>query len=495
MERETKTYVLKRPVEEALPRKLSIDYAAALNSQQLAAVTAKDGPSLVIAGAGSGKTRTLIYRVAYLIDSGVDPANILLLTFTRKSAQEMVDRAGALIGSGSERVRGGTFHSVANMLLRRYGRSIGLEPAFTILDRSDAEDLIALVRTQLGLNEKDKRFPRKGTIAEMFSKSENTLRSLDEIVVEEFEHFSDHLDDLGKLQRAYETAKRQKQLVDYDDLLVLLRRLLMQDEAIRRSISSLYRYILVDEYQDTNRLQADIIRHLAATHHNVMVVGDDSQSIYGFRGATFKNIMEFPSLFPGTTIYKLEENYRSTQPILNLANSIIEVAAEKYTKHLFTRQLDGPLPALVEAAGENAQSRFIAQKILELREEGIPLDEMAVLFRSSFHSFDLEIALSRAGLPFVKRGGMKFIETAHVKDLLAHLRVVANPLDTVSWHRALMLVEGVGPKKAQDLLAAIVKADNPYRVLREVSGKSGKGLKDLALTLESLSGSDDLQSG
>jgi DNA helicase-2/ATP-dependent DNA helicase PcrA len=493
MERETKTYVLKRPVEEPLPRKLSINYSAALNSQQLAAVTAKDGPSLVIAGAGSGKTRTLIYRVAYLIDSGVDPANILLLTFTRKSAKEMVDRAGALIGSGSEQVRGGTFHSVANTLLRRYGRSIGLEPSFTILDRSDAEDLIALVRTQLGLNEKDKRFPRKGTIAEMFSKSENTLRSLDEIVVEEFEHFSDHLDDLGKLQRAYETAKRQKQLVDYDDLLVLLRRLLMQDEAIRRSISSLYRYILVDEYQDTNRLQADIIQHLAATHHNVMVVGDDSQSIYGFRGATFKNIMEFPSLFPGTTIYKLEENYRSTQPILNLANSIIEVAAEKYTKHLFTRQLDGPLPGLVEAAGENAQSRFIAQKILELREEGIPLDEMAVLFRSSFHSFDLEIALSRAGLPFVKRGGMKFIETAHVKDLLAHLRIVANPLDTVSWHRALMLVEGVGPKKAQDLLAAIVKADNPYRVLREVSGKSGKGLKDLALTLESLSGSDSLQ--
>ncbi len=249
----------------------------------------------------------------------------------------------------------------------------------------------------------------------------------------------------------------------------------------------------MDEYQDTNRLQADVVRHLASTHQNVMVVGDDAQSIYGFRGATFKNIMEFPTLFPGTTIYKLEENYRSTQPILNLANTIIEGAREKYSKHLFTRKLDGPLPVLVEAAGENAQSRFIAQKILELREEGIPLDEMAVLFRSSFHSFDLEIVLSRAGLPFVKRGGMKFIETAHVKDLLAHLRVVANPLDTVSWHRLLMLVEGVGPKKAQDLLAAIVKTDNPYRVLREVSGKSGKGLKDLALTLESLSGSGDMR--
>jgi len=493
MDRDTKTYVLKRPVDEAVFRKLSIDYAAALNNQQLAAVTAGEGPSLVIAGAGSGKTRTLVYRVAYLIDSGIDPSQILLLTFTRKSSQEMLERAGELIGVRSERVRGGTFHSVANMLLRRFGRSIGLEPGFTILDRGDAEDLIALVRGQLGLNEKDKRFPRKATIAEIFSKSENTLRPLDEIVVEEFNHFADHLEALGQLQRGYQAAKRQRQLVDYDDLLVLLRRLLMEDEAIRRTISSLYRYILVDEYQDTNRLQADVVRHLASTHQNVMVVGDDAQSIYGFRGATFKNIMEFPTLFPGTTIYKLEENYRSTQPILNLANCIIEGATEKYSKHLFTRNLDGPMPVLVEAAGENAQSRFIAQKILELREEGIPLDEMAVLFRSSFHSFDLEIVLSRSGLPFVKRGGMKFIETAHVKDLLAHLRVVANPLDTVSWHRALMLIEGVGPKKAQDLLAAIVKADNPYRVLREVSGKSGKGLKDLALTLESLSGSDEMR--
>jgi len=493
MERETKTYVLKRPVDEAVPRKLSIDYAAALNAQQLAAVTAGEGPSLVIAGAGSGKTRTLVYRVAYLIDSGIDPSHILLLTFTRKSSQEMLDRAGELIGVRSERVRGGTFHSVANMLLRRYGRSIGLEPGFTILDRGDAEDLIALVRAQLGLNEKDKRFPRKATIAEMFSKSENTLRPLDEIVVEEFNHFSDHLDALEQLQRGYQASKRQRQLVDYDDLLVLLRRLVMEDEAIRMTISSLYRYILVDEYQDTNRLQADVVRHLASTHQNVMVVGDDAQSIYAFRGATFKNIMEFPSLFPGTTIYKLEENYRSTQPILNLANTIIEAAAEKYSKHLFTRKIDGPLPVLVEAAGEHAQSRFIAQKILELREEGIPLDEMAVLFRSSFHSFDLEIELSRHGLPFIKRGGVKFIETAHVKDLLAHLRVVANPLDAVSWHRVLMLVEGVGPKKAQDVMAALVKSDSPYHALREMPGRSGRGLRDLALTLEGLAGAGDLR--
>lgn len=487
MNRDVTPYVLKRSSDEATPRRLSINYAAELNPQQYAAVTAGDGPALVIAGAGSGKTRTLVYRVAYLIDSGVDPASILLLTFTRKSAQEMLERAGALIGGRSERVWGGTFHSVANTLLRRFGRPIGLEPGFTILDRSDAEDLIALVRSQLGLNEKDKRFPRKGTIAEIFSKAENTLRPLDDILLEEFSHFADHLDDLERLQKGYQTAKRQKQLVDYDDLLVLLRQLLMLDDVARRSIGSLYRYILVDEYQDTNRLQGDLIRLLAATHQNVMVVGDDSQSIYAFRGATFRNIIEFPSLFPGATIYKLEENYRSTQPILDLANRIIEAASEKYTKHLFTRKLDGPLPALVEAPGEHMQSRFVAQRILELREEGVPLDEMAVLFRSSFHSFDLEIELSRKGLPFVKRGGVKFIETAHVKDLLAHLRVVVNPLDVLSWHRVLMLIEGVGPKKVQDLLAAIVKSPEPYQVLRGVGGRSRAGLKNLSLTLEILS--------
>ncbi len=484
MDREIKPYILKKQADDAQPARLSLDYAAALNPQQLAAVTAVDGPSLVIAGAGSGKTRTLIYRVAYLIDRGVDPTTILLLTFTRKAAQEMLQRAGLLIGARSERVAGGTFHSVANSLLRRYGRPIDLEPGFTILDRGDAEDLIALVRTQLGLSEKEKRFPRKGTIAEIFSKCENTLSGLEDVLLGEFAHFAEHLGDLDKLKKAYVAAKRQKQLLDYDDLLAKLRELLAVDEPTRQAVSRQYRYILVDEYQDTNRLQADLVRKLAATHENVMAVGDDAQSIYAFRGATFRNIMDFPTLFPGTTVYKLEENYRSTQPILNLANEIIQGATEKYSKHLFTRKLDGPLPALVQAAGENAQSRFIAQRILELREEGIPLDEIAVLFRSSFHSFDLEIELSRRNLPFVKRGGFKFIETSHVKDLLAHLRVIENPLDAVSWNRLLMLVEGVGPKKAQDLIASFVRSAQPLAVLREVSGRSSRPLKDLAIMLE-----------
>ena len=481
-----KTYVLKRPLEELAPPPLSRNYAEELNAQQLAAVEAVDGPALVIAGAGSGKTRTLVYRVARLIDLGIPPSSILLLTFTRKAAQEMLERVGVLIGLRSQQVSGGTFHSMANLLLRRYGQPVGLESGFTILDRGDSEDLLSLLRGQLGLNDMGKRFPRKHTIAEMFGKTANTLVSLEDIVLNEYSHFGNFLYELTKLQTAYELAKRQRQLVDYDDLLVKLLELLVVDEYSRETISQAFRYILVDEYQDTNRLQASLVRNLAATHQNVMVVGDDSQSIYAFRGATFRNIMEFPELFPGTTIYKLEENYRSTQPILQLANKLIAAAPERYSKTLFTRKDEGPLPGLVQAMGENAQSRFIAQKILELREEGIALSEIAVLFRSSFHAFDLELELTRRNLPFIKRGGFKFIETAHVKDLLAHLRVIHNPLDTVSWNRLLLLLEGVGPKKAKDLIAMILQAHGSYEGLKQSTGRSGPGLRHLAATLEEL---------
>ncbi|MCA9467645.1 MAG: ATP-dependent helicase, partial [Nitrospira sp.] len=483
----TKTYVLKRPLPEAAPPALSRNYAEELNPQQLAAVEVVEGPALVIAGAGSGKTRTLVYRVARLIDLGIPPSSILLLTFTRKAAQEMLGRVGLLIGSRCEQVGGGTFHSVANILLRRFGRPVGLEPGFTILDRGDAEDLLSLLRGQLGLNDLGKRFPRKHTLAEMFSKTANTLDSLEDIVLNDYTHFSEFLGELNKLQQGYEAAKRQRQLVDYDDLLVKLRELLIQDQRAREIISQTYRYILVDEYQDTNRMQADLVRNLAATHHNVMVVGDDSQSIYAFRGATFRNIMEFPELFPGTIIYKLEENYRSTQPILRLANKLIEAAPEKYSKTLFTRNEQGPLPTVVQAVGENAQSRFIAQKILELREEGMPLDDIAVLFRSSFHAFDLELELTRRNLPFVKRGGFKFIETSHVKDVLAHMRVLHNPLDSVSWNRILLLLEGVGPKKAKDVIALMNQVPHPYDPLKQGTGKSASSLRHLAATLERVS--------
>ena len=489
MDSDSKVYVLKRA--EAPVRPLSRDYAQELNPQQLAAVEVVDGPALVIAGAGSGKTRVLVYRVARLIDMGVDPASILLLTFTRKAAQEMLGRVGLLIGPQSDRVMGGTFHSVANVLLRRYGRTIGLEPGFTILDRGDSEDLVNLVRAQTGPTGTGKRFPRKKTIADLFSKCANTMQPLEDVLLTEYSHFGEYLGELTKLQKAYESTKRQRQLVDYDDLLTRLRDLLVVDETARRTISAIYRYMLVDEYQDTNRLQADVVRKLAATHENVMVVGDDSQSIYSFRGATFRNIMEFPELFPGTRMFKLEENYRSTQSILALANDILKGATEKYSKTLFTQKGQGERPALVQTVGENSQSRFIAQKILELREEGVPLDEMAVLFRSSFHAFDLEIELTKRDVPFVKRGGFKFLETAHVKDLLAHLRIVHNPLDTVSWNRSLLLVDGVGQKRSRDLMAQLVTSEAPYEVLRQGGGRSALGLRNLAAALESVGNVED----
>ncbi len=486
---DSKVYVLKRA--EAPVRPLSRDYAQELNPQQLAAVEVVDGPALVIAGAGSGKTRVLVYRVARLIDMGVDPASILLLTFTRKAAQEMLGRVGLLIGPQSDRVMGGTFHSVANVLLRRYGRTIGLEPGFTILDRGDSEDLVNLVRAQTGLTETGKRFPRKKTIADLFSKCANTMQPLEDVLLTEYSHFGEYLGELTKLQKGYESTKRQRQLVDYDDLLTRLRDLLTVDEQARQTISAIYRYMLVDEYQDTNRLQADVVRKLASTHENVMVVGDDSQSIYSFRGATFRNIMEFPELFPGTRMFKLEENYRSTQSILALANDILKGATEKYSKTLFTQKGQGERPALVQTVGENSQSRFIAQKILELREEGVPLDEIAVLFRSSFHAFDLEIELTKRDVPFVKRGGFKFLETAHVKDLLAHLRIVHNPLDTVSWNRSLLLVDGVGQKRSRDLMAQLVDSEAPYEVLRQGGGRAALGLRNLATALESVGNVED----
>ncbi|MBI3995938.1 MAG: ATP-dependent helicase [Nitrospirae bacterium] len=454
---EANRYVLRRPSDLSVSPRYTIDYEKELNPAQYAAVTALDGPVLVIAGAGSGKTRTLVYRVARYIESGLPPENLLLLTFTRKAAQEMLSRAGLLLGTVCDRVAGGTFHSFSNMILRRRGTAIGLDPAFTILDRPDGEDAIHLLRNARGLGEREKRFPRKNTLSDMFSASVNKATALEEIVLTDYPHFSDHLGEILELEKAYADYKRQRSLLDYDDLLLKLQELLETQREVRGQLSETYRAIMVDEYQDTNKIQARVVRLLCANHENVMVVGDDAQSIYSFRGAHFKNIMDFPKEFPKARIFKLEENYRSTQPILNLTNEIINQAREKYPKHLFTHQKEGRPPVVVQAENENWQSRFVCQKVLELREEGVPLETIAVLFRSSHHSFDLEIELIKHGLPFVKRGGFKFIETTHVKDVLAHLRVLQNPRDAVSWNRLLLLIDGVGPKKSQSIIAAMAK--------------------------------------
>jgi ATP-dependent DNA helicase UvrD/PcrA len=461
------------PAAEADERDFRIRYAEVLNPAQLEAVRHRDGPLLVIAGAGSGKTRTLIYRVARLIESGVAPGAILLLTFTRRAAQEMLRRVEQLVGERGNQVAGGTFHSFANLVLRRFGNSIGLKPNFTILDRSDMEDVINLIRTRMGLASREQRFPKKGTLAEAISMARNKRRPLPAELEADFPHLVDHEPQIVKLAENYEAYKRERGLLDYDDLLYRLAELLSQQESIRRRLSETYRYIMIDEYQDTNLIQAELVRLLAATHRNVMAVGDDAQSIYSFRGANFRNIMDFPALFPGTRVVKLEENYRSLQGILDVANELISRASEKYTKALFTQRRGDFKPILVRAQDEHMQSRFVAQRILELREEGVELGEIAVLFRSSFHSFDLELELQRRDIPFVKRGGFKFIETAHIKDVLAHLRVITNPADAVSWLRALMLVNGVGSRRAERLLEEIINAPEPEKALAEQAGKLG----------------------
>jgi ATP-dependent DNA helicase UvrD/PcrA len=481
-------YILKKP-DLPLSRPSLIDYAKELNPTQYEAATTLEGPLLVIAGAGTGKTRTLVHRVAHLVEIGVDPRSILLLTFTRRAAEEMLRRASLLIDNRCDRVAGGTFHSFANLTLREFGRKIGLLPQFSIMDRPDSEDVIQLLRTQLGLNAKEKRFPRKQTVGEIFSMALNKQYTLPDLIEREYPHLYDALDDILKLYELYVGYKSEKALVDYDDLLVKLRNLLEENEDVRQRLSERHHFIMVDEYQDTNRLQARIVRLLAAAHNNVMVVGDDAQSIYSFRGANFRNIMDFPKEFPGTKIIYLEENYRSVQPILNFTNEIILRAQERYDKNLFTRKVEGETPLLVRAGNEQMQSRFVCQKVLELREEGVPLWDIAVLFRSSFHSFDLEIELARHNIPFVKRGGFRFMETAHVKDLLAYLRVLSNPQDAISWGRILLLLEGVGSQLTQKLIAWILSGTTPWARLKsfETKGKAAHGLRTLAQVLEACS--------
>ena len=482
-------YVLRSDAENNRPRQFSIDYKNELNPSQYEAATTRDGPVLVLAGAGSGKTRTLIFRVARMIEEGVDPASLLLLTFTRRAAEEMIQRAEALMGGRCDKVTGGTFHSFANTVLRRYASLLGFANAFTILDRTDSEDAINLIRTRLGLDKKIRRFPRKQAIAKIISLAANKTTSVAEVLDSQFSYLFSELDDLSRIEEYYRQYKHERSLLDYDDLLTHLRELLRSHPEVAERLSRTYRYIMVDEYQDTNRLQAEIVRLLAHVHDNVMAVGDDAQSIYSFRGATVRNIFEFPDLFPDTKIIKLEENYRSTQPILDLSNEIILQAKESYTKNLFTKKDSGFQPALIEADSVRHESRFVAQKILELREEGVPLTEMAVLFRASFHSFDLEIELSNRDLPFVKRGGFKFIETAHVKDILAHLRVLANPQDTVSWHRVLLLLEGVGPKSSDKILNHMLGGPEPLQRLAEYPGRGAvrTEVQKLAAALQSVS--------
>ncbi len=438
-----------------------------LNEQQRAAATHGHEPLLIVAGAGTGKTATLAHRVAYKIATGTDPGHILLLTFTRRAAAEMLRRVDGILRqleaesrpgtarTTGSRVWGGTFHATATRLLRLHGRSIGLQPSFTILDRGDAEDLLGVLRTELGLHKNDRRFPLKGTCMDIYSRCVNAREPVEEAVEAHFPWCRDDVEDLRRLFAAYVDRKGEQSVLDYDDLLLFWHGLLTDPRAAR-AIRDRFACVLVDEYQDTNRLQAEILEMLCPGGQDLTVVGDDAQAIYSFRAATVRNILDFPQQFPDTRVVTLEENYRSTQPLLDATNQVIAAATERHAKDLWTRRQGGDPPQLVSCEDEDEQTEFVVRQILEHREAGLALKRQAVLFRASHHSLALELELTRRNIPFHKYGGLRFVETAHVKDLLAFLRLAENPRDLMAGTRVLMLLPGVGPKKAtalMDLLA------------------------------------------
>ena len=472
----------------------TIDYRSELNEQQYKAVTSIDGPQLIIAGAGTGKTRTLVYRVAYLVESGVKPESILLLTFTRKSAQEMMKRASNILDERCNRVAGGTFHSFSNYILRKYAELIDYSSNFTVIDRADSESLIGYIISNMGLNKKERRFPRRRTVLNIISKSINTTYSIREILEKEYPQFIEEESEIINIGKQYFTGKKSRNLMDYDDLLTNMVKLLTKNDNIRRKLSNAYKYVMVDEYQDTNHIQALYASLIASEHENIMVVGDDAQSIYSFRGASFRNIMDFPKIFPMTELHTIEQNYRSTQPILDLTNQVIENAEEKYSKELFT-DVDGvDKPVFIVPKDKFEQARFICQKVLELRNDGIELRNIGVLFRAGFHSNELEIELNEQNIPFVKFGGIKFIEAAHIKDVIAILRVTYNQSDAIAWIRLLQLIKGIGAKTADYLVTEILDNDQGIKALINDSFKCKKyysDLKNLYYLLNSILETDD----
>ena len=482
-----KKFVLKKRIN--LNQEYKVDYENELNLKQMEAVLAKDGAYLVIAGAGSGKTKTLTYRTARLIEDGVNPQNILLLTFTKKASAEMLNRASLVLDERCEDVAGGTFHSFANMILRKYSKLLGLKNNFTIMDQSDAQDVIQHLSGIL-YPKKEKRFPKKSTILEIYSKSVNKEIPVKEIIEKEYFNFVDVQDKIIEIQKAYVKYKREKSLLDYDDLLLYLKFLLSENEAVRRKLSNNYKYIMIDEYQDTNTLQADIIKLLASEHNNVMAVGDDSQSIYAFRGANYKNILDFPNVFENVKIIKLEQNYRSSQNILNLTNKIISKAREGYSKKLFSEIVDVKMPVLIRAKNSQIEAEFVCQKVLELLEEDISLNDICILIRNARMSYNLEIELSKANIPFQKFGGPKFMDSAHIKDIIAHLRVILNPDDTVSLNRILLLLKGIGSKAVNSIIPIMQQGAYNHKL---TGVKYSNSLKPLFDVLSNLREEIDLQ--
>jgi DNA helicase-2/ATP-dependent DNA helicase PcrA len=441
-----------------------VDYPAELNDEQLRAVMHPGGPMLVLAGAGTGKTRTLVYRAARLIEDGVPPGRILLLTFTNKAAREMLDRVGQLLEHDAGRVHGGTFHSAGNRILRRYAEQVGYGPRFSILDREDAADLMGHALADISPEVPKRRLPRPRLLVDLYSFVINTGRELAEVLLERSPQFFDQGEVIAAIFKRYLERKRQADLMDFDDLLLNWLLLLTRQPEIRRRLAESYSHILVDEYQDTNRLQADIVDAMLGPDRNVMVVGDDAQSIYAFRGADFDNILGFPDRHADCEIFRLEINYRSTPQILELANSSIAHNERQFEKRLRAVRRGAEPPAEVSTTTPERQAEWLADSVLELREEGVELDEMAVLYRNHSHSFDLQVELTRRNIPFQIRSGLRFFEQRHIKDVLAHLRFVDNPRDEVSFARALKLRTGFGPRLTARVWARLA-SPNPLEKL------------------------------
>ncbi len=440
------TFVLSAPVSGGMtPGR--IDYQRELNQEQLEVVLQGDGPCLVLAGAGSGKTRTITYRVAYLLEQGVDPSSILLLTFTNKAAKEMLQRVGALVGPQAARIWGGTFHSVASRLLRPCAEPLGYRSNFTILDADDADDLVKAVMKDLSIDPKARRFPSPSVVLNILSYARNTQHSVEEVVTAKHPHFVQFAPEIVTIGIQYQERKKASNAMDFDDLLSLMA-LALEDSFLGQGFAQMFKYVLVDEYQDTNAIQARIVKGFAALHKNVLVVGDDAQSIYAFRGANVQNILSFPKQWPGAKMFKLLSNYRSVPEILELANESLNHNTEKFEKELIAMRPAGPKPKLVPCASAFQEARYVAEQILQLRAQGTALQNMAVLFRSSAHSQSLEFELMKRDIPYEYRGGQKFFERAHIKDIIAFLRVAANPVDEIAWLRVLGLQTGIGATTA-----------------------------------------------
>jgi DNA helicase II / ATP-dependent DNA helicase PcrA len=471
-----------------------IEYRAELNEQQYEAVTSGPGPALVLAGAGSGKTRTLTYRVAWLLDNGVEPNSILLLTFTNKAARQMLARVSALLPLETRGIWGGTFHSIGNRLLRRHAEKIGFRPGFSIMDREDQEDLIASVLASSGIDTKQIRFPTAEVLGDIFSFALNTDRSLAQVIGEKYRRFQPLTHQIEFIHKKYEERKGSVNAVDFDDLLAKTVQLLQEDASTAEFYQRHFQFILVDEYQDTNKLQSQFIDLLAAHHRSVMVVGDDAQSIYSWRGANYQNILDFPKRYPEAKIYRIETNYRSVPEVLAVANAAIKANTKQFTKTLraYRDGLDIK-PALVSLFDNNQQASFVCQRILELREEGIDLNEIAVLYRSHFQSLEVQLSMTRAGIPFSITSGLRFFEQAHIKDVASFMKFVTNPADEVAFKRVARLLPGIAVKTAEKLweqLSGVPDSNrNNFRAWLghcRVGPKSEKAWQQLCHTLDEI---------